>query len=58
MLDEFLDPGADILSLFRPNEHVDGLDVRAGSEQLLDEHFAEESRAARDEHAPVSVEFA
>ena len=44
VLDEFLDPCADILPFFRSYEQIDGLDVRAGSQELLDEHLADPRR--------------
>ena len=46
------------LTLLGPHQHVDAVDVSAGSQQFLDYLFTDEARAAGDEHATTGIELA
>jgi len=45
------------VSGFGSDEQIEGLDPGTGSQKFLDEHFAQESRGARYEHAPIAVKL-
>lgn len=57
VLVEILNTCSDILSLLGSYEQVNGFQIRTGSQELLDQHFAQEARAARHKHATIPVEF-
>ena len=54
--DEFFKASANVVTGLWSHEQVERLDSRTGTQELLDEHFAHETRTARDEHGTVAVE--
>lgn len=57
VVEQFVDSGVQILALFVAYEHVDCVDVRTGSQQLLHEDLPQESRRSRDEDVRFCVEI-
>lgn len=54
---DLLHPCCCVHVLVRPEQDVDGPDVRTGAQQLLDELLSNESRRSGDEDAPSGVEL-
>jgi hypothetical protein len=50
VFNEFFEAGTDVLALGRPHEQAELVNTGTRAQQLLDEHFAHESRRTGDEH--------